>query len=78
MDEGIVSKLEQAAAETGEPYRRCTRGRHTNTMCVADRVPTAMVFVPCKDGSATPGEHADSADAALAAESFLSAIAALQ
>jgi allantoate deiminase len=79
MDEGIVSKLEQAAAETGEPYRRMHSGAAHDTMCVADRVPTAMVFVPCKDGiSHHPAEHADSADAALAAEIILSAIAALQ
>jgi acetylornithine deacetylase/succinyl-diaminopimelate desuccinylase-like protein len=74
-----VSKLEQAAAETGEPYRRMHSGAAHDTMCVADRVPTAMVFVPCKDGiSHHPAEHADSADAALAAEIILSAIAALQ
>jgi len=38
-----------------------------------------MVFVPCKDGiSHHPAEDADPADAALAAEIMLAAIAALQ
>jgi N-carbamoyl-L-amino-acid hydrolase len=41
-------------------------------------VPTAMVFVPCRDGiSHHPDEDADPADAALAAEIILSAIQAL-
>jgi len=47
-------------------------------MCVAERVPSAMVFVPCKDGvSHHPAEDADPADAALAAQIILNAISAL-
>ena len=43
-----------------------------------DRVPTAMVFVPCVDGiSHHPAEDADPADAALAAEIILNAVEAL-
>src|SRR5438309_136565 len=79
MDERIVSALEQAAAGTGEPYRRMHSGAAHDTMCVADRVPTAMVFVPCKEGiSHHPAEDADPADAALAAEIMLTAISSLQ
>jgi acetylornithine deacetylase/succinyl-diaminopimelate desuccinylase-like protein len=79
MDERIVGALEQAVSETGEPYRRMHSGAAHDTMCVADRIPTAMVFVPCKDGiSHHPAEDADPADAALAAEIMLAAIAALQ
>ena len=53
-------------------------GAAHDTMCVADRVPTAMVFVPCKDGiSHHPAEDADPADAAVAAEIILNAIQAL-
>jgi len=48
-------------------------------MCVADYVPSAMVFVPCKDGiSHHPAEDARPADAALAAEIILNAIQALE
>jgi acetylornithine deacetylase/succinyl-diaminopimelate desuccinylase-like protein len=48
-------------------------------MCVADHVPCAMVFVPCKDGiSHSPLEDANPADAGLAAEIILNAIASLQ
>jgi allantoate deiminase len=79
MDERIVDALETAAQATGEPYRRMHSGAAHDTMCVADRVPTAMVFVPCKDGvSHHPAEDASPADAALAAEIILNAIQALQ
>jgi allantoate deiminase len=79
MDARIVSALEEAALATGEPYMRMHSGAAHDTMCVADRVPTAMVFVPCKDGiSHHPDELADPADAALAAEIILSAVQALE
>jgi acetylornithine deacetylase/succinyl-diaminopimelate desuccinylase-like protein len=78
MDERIVGALEAAVDSTGEPYMRMHSGAAHDTMCVADRVPTAMVFVPCKDGvSHHPDELADPADAALAAEIILNAVQAL-
>jgi acetylornithine deacetylase/succinyl-diaminopimelate desuccinylase-like protein len=53
-------------------------GAAHDTMCVADRVPSAMVFVPCRDGiSHSPLEEAKPADAALAVEIILTAIRAL-
>jgi acetylornithine deacetylase/succinyl-diaminopimelate desuccinylase-like protein len=53
-------------------------GAAHDTMCVADHVPSAMVFVPCRDGiSHSPLEDASPADAALAAEIILSAIRTL-
>jgi hydantoinase/carbamoylase family amidase len=79
MDSRIVDALEAAAAATGEPYVQMHSGAAHDTMCVADRVPTAMVFVPCKDGiSHHPAEDADPEDAALAAEIILNAIASLR
>jgi allantoate deiminase len=78
MDERIVAALDEAAKKTGEPYMRMHSGAAHDTMCVADRVPTAMVFVPCKDGiSHHPDEDADPADAALAAEIILNAVQVL-
>jgi allantoate deiminase len=78
MDTQIVDALEAATRATGEPYMRMHSGAAHDTMCVADRVPTAMVFVPCKDGiSHHPAEDAKPADAALAAEIMLEAIRAL-
>src|SRR5262245_11591011 len=78
MDDRIVDALEAAAQATGEPFMRMHSGAAHDTMCVADRVPTAMVFVPCVDGiSHHPAEDADPADAALAAEIILNAVRAL-
>jgi hydantoinase/carbamoylase family amidase len=78
MDERIVSALEAAAQETGEPFMLMPSGAAHDTMCVAERVPSAMVFVPCKDGiSHSPLEDANPVDAALAAEIILNAIRSL-
>ncbi|MDX6422728.1 MAG: allantoate deiminase [Gaiellaceae bacterium] len=79
MDARIVAALDAAAAAAGEPHIQMHSGAAHDTMCVADRVPTAMVFVPCRDGiSHHPDELADPEDAALAAEIILRAITSLQ
>jgi allantoate deiminase len=79
LDGRIVSALEEAAKTTGEPYMTMHSGAAHDTMCVAERVPSAMVFVPCTDGvSHHPAEDAEPADAALAAQIILNAIQALQ
>ena len=73
-----MAALEEAAAASGEPFTTMISGAAHDTMCVADRVPTAMVFVPCRDGlSHTPEEDADPADAALGVQVMLGAISAL-
>jgi hydantoinase/carbamoylase family amidase len=79
LDERIVGALTTAAEATGEPFMVMHSGAAHDTMCVADHVPCAMVFVPCKDGiSHSPYEDANPADAGLAAEIILNAIAELQ
>ena len=78
MDDRLVGALEGAAAETGEPFMTMISGAAHDTMCVAERVPSAMLFVPCRDGlSHTPEEDADPADAALGVEVMLGAIHSL-
>lgn len=78
MDDRIVRALESAAARSGEPYMSMPSGAAHDTMCVADHVPTGMLFVPCKDGiSHSPEESAEPADGAVAAEVMLNAIAEL-
>jgi allantoate deiminase len=78
LDERIVGALEEAAGASGEPFMVMPSGAAHDTMCVADQVPAAMVFVPCRDGiSHAPDEDADPADAALAAEIILNAIRSL-
>jgi hydantoinase/carbamoylase family amidase len=79
LDARIIDALEDAARATGEAYMKMHSGAAHDTMCVAEHVPSAMVFVPCKDGiSHHPSEDAKPADAALAAEIILNAIRALQ
>jgi acetylornithine deacetylase/succinyl-diaminopimelate desuccinylase-like protein len=70
-----VAAIEKAVKVTGEPYRLMPSGAAHDTMSIAARVPSAMVFVPCKDGiSHSPLESASPADAALAVEIILSAL----
>jgi hydantoinase/carbamoylase family amidase len=79
MDERVVAVLDTAAQAAGVPYRLMPSGAAHDTMCVAAHVPSAMVFVPCKDGiSHSPLEDADPADAAIAAYAIVNAVAALQ
>jgi allantoate deiminase len=78
LDERIVAALDETASSTAEPYMKMHSGAAHDTMCVAERVPSAMVFVPCRDGiSHHPAEAADPADAALGAEIILNAIRTL-
>lgn len=78
MDERVVAALEESSEASGEPYMAMHSGAAHDTMSIADRVPSAMVFVPCKDGiSHSPEEDADPADAALGAEVILNAIRTL-
>jgi allantoate deiminase len=79
LDDEIIGALTAAAEASGEPFTVMHSGAAHDTMCVADHVPCAMVFVPCKDGvSHSPYEDANPEDAALAAEIILNAIEALR
>ena len=78
LDPQIVGALEDAAAEAGEPYTLMPSGAAHDTMCVAPFVPSAMVFLPCRDGiSHSPLEDASFDDAALVTDVVLGAISAL-
>jgi allantoate deiminase len=79
MDDRLVDALHEAVRSTGAPFMLMPSGAAHDTMCVADHVPSAMVFVPCRDGiSHAPDEEADPADAALGAEIILTAITSLR
>jgi hydantoinase/carbamoylase family amidase len=74
LDQGVIDALAQAAAGRELGWRRMISGAAHDTMCVASRVPSAMVFVPCRAGiSHSPAEHASTADAAVAVEVVLDA-----
>jgi hydantoinase/carbamoylase family amidase len=79
MDAGILAALQESADAAGITHRRMVSGAAHDTMCVAGRAPSAMVFVPCRDGiSHAPEEDSDPADAALAAEVVLNALVRLR
>ena len=78
LDGRVVAALEEPAEVSGEPYMAMHSGAAHDTMSIADRIPSAMVFVPCKDGiSHSPEEDAEPGDAALGAEIMLNAIRTL-
>jgi allantoate deiminase len=75
---GVIEALSRAAAGRELGWRRMISGAAHDTMCVAGRVPSAMVFVPCRAGiSHSPAEFASVADAAVAVEVVLEAAATL-
>jgi allantoate deiminase len=75
MNESVVEALAQAAEESGERFRLMPSGAGHDTQLVASLVPSAMVFVACKDGiSHDPAEEARPEDGALAAEVMVNAI----
>jgi allantoate deiminase len=74
MDPHVVNALERAAQISGAPWRRMPSGAAHDTQMVARRIPSAMLFVPCRDGiSHAPDESADPADAALGVQVMLAA-----
>ena len=75
MDDAVVSALASAGNDGGYSFTFMHSGGGHDTQIVAPSVPSAMVFVPCKDGiSHSPDEDADTADAAIAVEVILNAI----
>lgn len=50
FDAGCVDLVRQAAARLGLPAREIVSGAGHDAVYVARRVPTAMIFTPCKDG----------------------------
>jgi acetylornithine deacetylase/succinyl-diaminopimelate desuccinylase-like protein len=69
LSTAVADLAEQVAGEVGASVRRMASGAvHDTQLVAAAGVPSAMLFVPCRDGiSHSPAEHAEPADAALAA-----------
>ena len=69
MDDGLQKMLAKAADGLDTPYRKMVSGAGHDAAFMARLCPSAMLFVPCRDGrSHCPEEWADAADLALAAE----------
>ena len=57
MDAGLRDRLEAICQARNLRYRRMPRGAGHDAMFVAERIPSALIFVPCVDGiSHNPGE----------------------
>lgn len=69
MDDGLQEMLAKAADGLDTPYRKMVSGAGHDAAFMTRLCPSAMLFVPCRDGrSHCPEEWADVADLALAAE----------
>ena len=63
FDSGLVSKIEQTALALGHSCRRMTSGAGHDAQMMARLCPSAMIFVPSRNGiSHNPAEHTDAAD----------------
>ena len=59
----VIEQIEQAAQDLGYPFRRMTSGAGHDAQIVARVCPTAMIFVPSKDGiSHSPAEYSSPGD----------------
>jgi len=74
FDEGLVATIETAARALGHGVRRMPSGAGHDAQMMASVAPTAMIFVPTRDGkSHTPEEHAEPHDIAAGANVLLAA-----
>jgi N-carbamoyl-L-amino-acid hydrolase len=46
----LADRIEEAAVATGKPYRRMFTGAGHDACNIARFLPTAMIFIPCRDG----------------------------
>ena len=75
FDRDIVSVIEQAAKTLAYPYKRMLSGAGHDAMNIAGLAPTAMIFIPCKNGiSHNEAEYASSSDVAAGANVLLHAV----
>lgn len=78
LDNRVSDTLVAGASAAGLRWTRMASGAAHDTAAIAGRVPSAMLFVPCRDGiSHDPAEWADPADAAADVEVLLHAVAEL-
>ena len=72
FDQDIVSVIEHATKNLAYPYKRMLSGAGHDAMNIAELAPTAMIFIPCKNGiSHNEAEYASSSDVAAGANVLL-------
>jgi N-carbamoyl-L-amino-acid hydrolase len=75
FDPAIVAMIEQAAGRRGLSSRRMTSGAGHDAQMIARIAPSAMIFVPSRDGiSHNPKEHTDADDLVAGADILLDVV----
>lgn len=75
FDAALVDRVQMASQELQYPWRRMLSGAGHDAGVLAPIVPTAMIFVPCKDGvSHNEAEMADPGDLAAGANVLMHAM----
>jgi beta-ureidopropionase / N-carbamoyl-L-amino-acid hydrolase len=78
FDLKLVNAVEDTAKKLGFPYRRITSGAGHDACNLNTKIPSAMIFVPCKDGvSHNELEDATQADCAAGANVLMHTVLAL-
>ncbi|WP_375455898.1 Zn-dependent hydrolase [uncultured Methylobacterium sp.] len=78
FDAGVIAAIDAAAEGLGLGRRRMVSGAGHDACNLAGKVPTAMIFVPCKDGvSHNEAESATRADCAAGADVLLQTVLTL-
>ncbi|HUW79925.1 MAG TPA: M20/M25/M40 family metallo-hydrolase, partial [Acidocella sp.] len=77
FDPECVALVEQAAAKLGHSARKMVSGAGHDAVYVATRIPTAMIFTPCKDGlSHNEAESIEPSEAEAGAQVLFEAVLA--
>jgi N-carbamoyl-L-amino-acid hydrolase len=77
FDAGCVALVEQAVAKLGFSARKMVSGAGHDAVHVATRIPTAMIFTPCKDGlSHNEAESIEPEEAAAGTQVLFEAVVA--
>ena len=78
FDEYLVSEIEQAANTLNIPHRRMTSGAGHDAQMIARIAPSAMIFVPSKEGiSHNHKEYTEAGDLVRGAKVLLATVASL-
>lgn len=78
FDAGVVAAVEASTRALSLSHRRMVSGAQHDACNLADLVPTAMIFVPCRDGiSHNPAESATQSDCTAGANVLLQTLVAL-
>ncbi|MDT9600485.1 Zn-dependent hydrolase [Sphingosinicella rhizophila] len=78
FDQGLCALIDEAARERGLSVRRMTSGAGHDAQMMARICPSAMIFIPSRDGiSHNPREHSDPDQIAAGADVLLDVVAKL-